>query len=238
MFAKPFRRAPFCWELRCRFFVAAAWVLGIGCLQRLSSLCITIFVLMFLLPFVGVSLNRIVRRLIFVVPFLVISFLTLLISDGFPITRNAFDFAVLTVVRILACLIAVSFVCTDDVRKHLAGFQALRLPEALTCTLFLAQRYVHLVAKELTATKNSLASRLFGAPTNLKTLNVYGQIVGGLAIKAIDRSEHIRKAMESRGFQGRLRMDDVDPIRRRDLVQSTVAILFLTAIVFVDHWGF
>ena len=231
------RRTPLCWELRCRFVVAVAWILGIGFLQRLSSLGILVLVMALLLPLVGVPLKRVARRLLFVAPFLVISFLTLSISDGFPITQNAFDFAALTVARIFTCLLAVSLISIDDVRKHLAGFRALRLPETLTSTLFLAQRYLHLVALELTATRNSLASRLFGASTGLKTMNVYGQIVGGLTIKAIDRSEQIRKAMESRGFQGRIRTDGADPIRKRDLFQSMAAILFLATILFADLWS-
>jgi cobalt/nickel transport system permease protein len=220
---------PLYWELRCRFVVATAWILGIGLLQRLPSLGIAMVAMLLLLPLVGVPLKRVVRRLLFVAPFLVISFFTLLIS------AKDFDFALLTATRILACLLAVSLVSIDDVRKHLAGFRALRLPETLTSTLFLAQRYVHLVALELIATKNSLASRLFAAPTSLKTMNVYGQIVGGLTIKAIDRSEQIRKAMESRGFQGRIRTDGADPIRKRDLVQSMAAILFLTVIFLAER---
>jgi len=233
-----FSRTPLCWELRCRLFVAVAWIVGIGFLQRLPSLALASLAMLLLLPLIDVPMKRIVWRLLFVAPFLTISFFTLLISDGLPVTAKAFDFAVLTVVRILACLSTVSLVSIEDVRKHLAGFRALRLPETLTSTLFLAQRYVHLVGRELAATRDSLASRLFDAPTSFRTMNVCGQIVGGLTIKAIDRSEQIHKAMASRGFQGRIRTDGVDPIRKRDFFLSAAAILFLTMILLADRWSF
>ena len=101
------RRAPLCWELRCRFVVAVVWILGIGLLQNVSSLGILMLFTALLLPLIGVPVQRIVRRLFYVTPFLMTSFFTLLISDGFPITPNAFGFAGLIVVRILACLLVV-----------------------------------------------------------------------------------------------------------------------------------
>lgn len=226
------------WELRSRYVVAFAWIVGITFMKHLSTITATCFFAFFFLMFLGISSKRIFRRLLYVLPFLSISFITLLFSDGWPITRAAMAFSLLVVARIVACVAIVHLVAFDDIRNHLNCFQALKCPNALTSTLYLTQRYVHVIARQYTAMRNALVSRLFSSPFQLKTLDIYGQMIGGMTIKTIDRSEQIRKAMESRGFYGKIPTEQPLSIRKSDCFKSFVAVLFLFFVLFAERQWF
>ena len=224
------------WELRCRFVVALVWILGIGVMQHPVTIIVSGFVLFFLLVCMVVPFRRMLRNVLVVFPFLFISFITLLFSDGIPVTQEALDFALLISLRMVACVLAVALVSGNDVQDYLNAFRAMKFPHVLTSTLFLTQRYVHVIARQLSSTRNALVSRLFSPRLRLKTFKIYGQIIGGMAIYAIDRSEHVRKAMESRGFHGQMRTGRALAIRRHDVLKSAVVLLLLAAILFVEKW--
>lgn len=224
-------------ELRCRFFVALAWILGIGAMRHPVTIIVSGVVLLVMLVGMVVPIKRVFRNLLIVFPFLTISFATLLISDGFPITREALDFALLISLRMTVCVLAVGLVSGSDVQVYLNAFHAMRLPHVLTSTLFLTQRYVHVIVRQFSSTRKALVSRLFSPRLRMKTFKIYGQIIGGMTIHAIDRSEFVRKAMESRGFQGRMHTGRAMPIRRRDVLKSAACVLLLAAILFAERWS-
>ena len=224
------------WELRCRFLVALVWILGIGVMQHPRLICAAGVVLLGMLIFIAVPISRVIRNLIIVSPFLVVSFITLSLSDGFPVSQNAVDFAALISLRMAVCVLPVCLVFGNDIQDYLNAFHAMRFPSALTSTLFLTQRYVHVIGRQFSVTIKSLASRLFSSRIRMKTFNVYGQIFGGLMIHAIDRSDHIHKAMESRGFHGKMRTGKAAPIRQYDVLKSVGAIVLLVAFLIVERW--
>ena len=226
------------WELRCRYAVTLAWIVGVTFMEHLPTLAATALLAILFLTGCGISPKRIFRRLLYAVPFLAISFVTLLLSDGWPITQAATQFALLLVARITACVIVIHLVAFDDIREHLNCFCVLKCPDMLTSTLFLTQRYLCVIGRQLGATRNALASRLFSPDLRTKTMNVYGQMVGGMTVRAIDRSEQVRKAMESRGFQGKIPTAKPLPIRKSDVLKSVVAILVLLIILIADKRWF
>jgi energy-coupling factor transporter transmembrane protein EcfT len=63
-------------------------------------------------------------------------------------------------------------------------------------------------------------------------------VIGGMTIKAIDRSEMIRQAMESRGFSGQIRTKATVPIRRADILKSVAVMLFFVLILIAEKWYF
>lgn len=223
------------WELRCRFLVALAWILGIGTMRHPVLIGVSGAILLGMLFHAVIPLKRILRNLLITFPFLLISFLTLSISDGFPVTKNAVEFALLISFRMTACVLAVGLVTGNDVRDYLNAFRAMKFPSTLIAVLFLTQRYVHVVGRQFSSTWKALVSRLFSPRFRMKTFRIYGQIVGGMTIHAIDRSEHVRKAMESRGFHGKLRTDQAAPIRWTDVLKSVSALLPLLAILFMER---
>jgi cobalt/nickel transport system permease protein len=162
----------------------------------------------------GVALRRLVKRVFLISPFMLVSFITLLISDGFLITENASGLAFLILCRVLVSVI---------------------MPDALTSTLFLTQRYVHLIRKEMKNMQNALASRLFKAKFRVQSLKIYGQTTGGMMVKAIDRSKHIQQAMMSRGFNGNIRTGKAPRITILDCVKSVAAILVIAAMTVADR---
>lgn len=225
------------WELRCRFVVALLWILGIGVMERPATIAVAGVILFVMLVCSTVCIKKVFRNFLMIFPFLLVSFATLSISDGFPITYEAVDFALLISLRMTASILAVGLVARNRVAEYLAAFQALRFPDSLTSTLFLTQRYVYAIGRQFSATRNTLVSRLFSPRLRMKTFKIYGQIVGGLTIHAIDRSEHVRKAMASRGFQGRMRTAPASPIRLSDILKSVFAVAILIFLLFVE-WYF
>ena len=223
------------WELRCRFLVAVVWVLGIGVMRQPATVAASGVVLLVMLLCTAVSVKRVLRNLLIVFPLLLISFVTLSISDGFPVTREAVDFAALIALRMTASVLAVGLVCGNDVHDYLNAFHAMRFPTVLTSTLFLTQRYVHVIGRQFSATRKALVSRLFSPKLRIKTFKIYGQIIGGMTIHAIDRSEHVRKAMESRGFQGQMPTMCPKPIHTSDVLKTLAAVLIFAAILFAER---
>jgi cobalt/nickel transport system permease protein len=225
------------WELRCRFFVVFFAMMGISLMQHPATIAITGGFMLLLSIFAGVTFRQIVRRLLIVFPFLLLTLITLLFSEGVPISQHAANVAVLISVRIIGCVLAILLVSVEEIRNVLAAFRAMGFPEILCCTLFLTQRYIHLIGCRWTAVRNAIVSRLFSASLRLKTFEVYGHIVGGMTVSAIDRSEQIRKAMESRGFQGKIPTRNALPIRRNDIFKTAAVIAVLTATLFADYYG-
>jgi cobalt/nickel transport system permease protein len=225
-------------ELRCRFFVAMTWVIGISFALHAVTILFSGCILTALFFRMNISRRYILRNLLIVLPFLTISFVTLLLSDGFPVTKEAAGFACLIATRMSVCLLAVNLVAGNNIHDYIAAFQSMRFPNSLTSTLFLTQRYIHVVGRQFSASRKALVSRLFSPRLRLKTLKIHAQIIGGMTLHAIDRSEHVRKAMESRGFQGRIRIGQAMPVRLRDVLESTLAVLPLLVILLVERWYF
>ena len=226
------------WELRCRYAVTLTWIVGVTFMEHLPTIAATGFLAIAFLTGCGISPKRVFRRLLYAFPFLAISFVTLAFSDGWPITREATQFALLLVARITACVVVIHLVAFDDIREHLNCFCALKCPDVLASTLFLTQRYLYVIGRQLGATRNALASRLFTPDFRAKSMNVYGQMVGGMTVRAIDRSEQVRKAMESRGFQGKIPTAKPVPMRKNDLLKSVAAIMVLIIILIADKRWF
>lgn len=221
--------------MRCRFLVALAWILGVGMMTHPAALAMAGMALLVMLVWQVVPLGRIFRNLLVVSPFLIVSFVTLSLSDGLPLTREALDFALLIFLRMSVCVLAVCLVTGNDVQDYLNAFRALKFPPVLVSTLFLTQRYVQVIGRQFSATRDALVSRLFSPRLRMKTFKIYGQIFGGMAIHAIDRSEHVRKAMESRGFHGRMRTGQATPIRSVDVWKSGAALLFLALLLLAER---
>lgn len=223
------------WELRCRYVVVFAWILGITVMERFSSIGTTCLLALTALAIPGVSWKRLLRRLGYVLPFLALSFVTLLFSDGWPISQDAAAFSGLIVFRIVACVLVAQLVAFDPVRAHLNCLRALRCPDVLAATFFLTGRYLDVIGRQWTATRGALVSRLFSPRLRTKSFEVYGHVIGGLTIKALDRSEQIRKAMESRGFHGKIPAQTPARAHRDDLLKSVLALSPLALILLAER---
>jgi len=223
------------WDLRLRFLVAFVWVLCVGIMENTYIILLAGVIAIAILLLLKVPVMCLFKRIFIITPFILITFLTLLISDGFPITADAFEFSILILCRVLTSVIVITIVSVDDIKNYLDSFASMGLSSALISTLFLAQRYVHLLNKELSSLRDALSSRLFKAKFGIRSMKIYGQIVGGMTVKAIDRSGHIQHAMMSRGFDGRVRTDKAPAINISDLFKSIAAMGTIIFLVFVER---
>jgi len=223
------------WDLRMRFLVTFVWVICVGIMADINVIMLTGIIAVVTLLILGIGLKRLIKRVSVIAPFMLIVFLTLLISDGFPITEEALEFSLLILCRLLVSVIIITMVSVDEINCYLDSFSSMKLPDALTSTLFLTQRYVHLIHRELKNLQNALNSRLFKAKFGIRSMKIYGQITGGMTIKGIDRSKHIQQAMMSRGFDGRVRTGKAPKISKADIVKSLAAIAVIVALTVIER---
>ena len=226
------------WDVRLRFFAVFIWLIGIGIAQSPIMLIVSAVIAIAASCAFKVPLSRMMKRIRIAVPFLCLSFLTLLLAEGLPVTTSAYTFALMIALRIAASLFALTLVSVEDIKVYLSGFSSMKLPAALTSTLFLTQRYVHLIFQQMASVKNALISRLFSPQVRLSTLRVYGQIIGGTMVKAIDRSESIKNAMVSRGFHGKVWTSRMPPIGWKDVLLTAICVLTAICGVCIDRWWF
>lgn len=107
----------------------------------------------------------------------------------------------------LGALAAVLLGATTDPSDLVAGLGRLRLPRQLVLILSFMLRYVEVVSGELRRMRVARESRGF-AGRGLRSWPVLASGAGALFVRSYERGERVHLAMLSRGFQGRVDLDD------------------------------
>ncbi len=82
------------------------------------------------------------------------------------------------------------------------AMQHLRVPAKLVQLFLFTVRYIAVLDQEQRQLRTALRVRAFEPGMNLHTLRTYGNLVGMLLVRALDRSERIHAAMRCRAFHG------------------------------------
>jgi cobalt/nickel transport system permease protein len=128
------------------------------------------------------------------------------------------------VVTVLALIALISTTRFNDL---LAGLQKMGLPNLLTAQLGFLYRYIFVLidrAHHILRARAGRKLRNLGFKRELKTASA---MLGSLLIRSLDSAENINTAMEARGFDTTWRTINKLKLRRRDLVFSFAAALFL-----------
>ena len=105
----------------------------------------------------------------------------------------------------------------------------------ITTVIYLAYRYGFLFIQEMQTTIRALKSRLFDARLGRYSLQIYGELSGGMFIKSINRSETVYRAMASRGFRGSMPVGAPGRIGRMDFLKAAVPPLFIIALILLEQ---
>jgi cobalt/nickel transport system permease protein len=129
--------------------------------------------------------------------------LVVLVAAGAPLSRGldgGFEFAAQIIVRaLLALSFMVTLVGTTPYDKLLGGLQRLGMPRTLVWVLAFMVRYMAVLADELARMRQAKAARSFRR--NWRTeLQVMGDFVGVLFVRAFERAERVYAAMCARGW--------------------------------------
>jgi len=104
------------------------------------------------------------------------------------------------------------------------ALQRLKLPNKLVQMIIFTYRYIFVVLDELGRMFMAARARGFKSGTNFRTLKTVGNLIGMLFVRSYERTEHIHRAMVSRGYDGTLRILDEFVLVKKDFLKAVLVI--------------
>jgi cobalt/nickel transport system permease protein len=157
--------------------------------------------------------RRLWRRLLHVEGFVLVLFATLpfAVPGASLFTLGPLSASVEGVARaaLVACKISASVLVIltvlGGIDTHRLGgaLRGLRLPEPLVRLFVLTARYVGVLREEAARLREAMRARAFRPGSNRHTWRSYGNLVGMLLVRALERARRVEEAMALRGYDGR-----------------------------------
>jgi cobalt/nickel transport system permease protein len=169
-------------------------------------------ILVFLAGISRLGAGYILRRMLVVVPFVIVVAIFLPFFDragsgGYSLGIGHVDSSGLLVLwnagakAVLGVLSMIILASTTTFPDMLAGFQRLRVPKVFVLVVSFMYRYSFVFLEELRRMQRAMESRNYRARWlwNLPTL---GRVLGSLFLRSYNRGERVYVAMVSRGYEG------------------------------------
>ena len=155
-----------------------------------------------------VGMGVIVRRLLPVLPFIVLvgifnpilDRVPLAIVEGVTITRGWVTFVAIILRGIFAVAAVTVVIEAVGFPSICNALRRLRVPKLFTEQLLFLHRYLFVIVDEAESMRQARLARS-GGKRGLR-LKVWGTLIGSLMIRTIDRAERIYGAMLARGYRG------------------------------------
>lgn len=188
---------------------------AVAAVSQLGSLTVsaTAFGLALLLAALAGADPRLWRRLVHVEGFMLLLFVTLpftmqgpVVAALGPLTASStgIERAAVIALKVSASVTVLSVLIGDlDPARLGATLHALRVPERFTRLFVMTARYVALIREEARRLNESMRARGFRAGSNRHTWRSYGNLMGMVLVRALDRAERVEEAMLCRGYVGR-----------------------------------
>ena len=100
-------------------------------------------------------------------------------------------------------LFILSLLATAEPDRLGAALRSMRAPEKLVRMLVLTLRYLHLIRDETRRLHEAMRARAFTPRSNRHSWNSYGNLIGMVLLRALERAGRVDEAMRCRGFAGR-----------------------------------
>ena len=161
--------------------------------------CILLYPLI-LFMFGKVPVKFIFKKVLFVLPIILgVSVINLIIDFSY----SEIYFSILLLFKCTFALAgALLLIVTTGINSLAFGLKKLKIPDILIMQILMLHRYIILMMEECYRVKSAYELRMPGK--KYMTIKDYGQIIGQMLLKTIDRSEKVYEAMKLRGFQGDL----------------------------------
>ena len=211
-----------------KIIVTIIYVIKVISMKQFIISDITCIVLYPLILFkVGkVPIKFIVKKIIFILPIILgLSVINLIIDFSY----SEIYFSLLLLFKCTFALIgALLLIVTTGVNNLAFGLKKLKIPNILIMQILMLYRYIILMMEEFYRVKSAYELRTLGEKS--MTMKDYGQIVGQMLLKTIDRSEKVYEAMKLRGFEEDLYINSNKKAGCIDflyLIICTVILIFL-----------
>lgn len=225
------------WEVRTKIVTCFLSAFGIIALQEPVLLSLAFICLFVCTITMGFSGKFILSKLALLTPFLAIMTLPIILADGIFTSIDGYLFALTLSLKALnALLLMIIMVLSQQLQVFLTGLGHMHLPPFFVSILFLSMRYTFLLWEKLKNFHKFLLARLFKASCHKYTFKIYGDIIGSMLVKSIDRSEKVYQAMISRGFSGTLPVSNPAPITKFDFLKSLSFINFIILLHLIEKW--
>ena len=192
-----------------------------------------------------VPLIHVLRRSLVILPFLAIAALSIPFFSRAAEARNAvtgahpgwivFQGIALKSFISVSSLILLS--ATTPFPSFLSALRKLRTPRVLISLMSFTYRYLFLMIEEFERMVRARDARCYGGGWLWQT-KVVGRMVGTFFVRSYERAERVYHAMTSRGFDGRVPVEDARPMRLKDylFVLMSVGLLVGCRIFLSSGW--
>ena len=185
-----------------KIIVTIIYVIKVLSIKQFIISDITSIVLypLILFKFGKVPVKFILKKVLFILPLILgLSVINLIIDFSY----SEIYFSVLLLFKCIFTLIgALLLMVTTGINNLAFGLKKLKIPNILIMQILMLHRYIILMMEECYRVKSAYELRTLGEKS--MTMKDYGQIVGQMLLKTIDRSEKVYEAMKLRGFDGDL----------------------------------
>lgn len=198
-------------DLRLRLVAALAVIVCIASLHTLA-IAMIMAALSALLFALGQPDRRLWRRLLHVEGFLLLLFISLPFTiDGAPLFHlgpltasiDGLARAALVAAKVSASVLVLTTMLGDVEPSRLgSALHSLHVPERLSRLFVMTVRYTALLREEARRLNDAMRARGFRPRSNRHTWRSYGNLMGMLLVRALDRAERIDEAMLCRGYAG------------------------------------
>ncbi len=226
------------WDTRAKIIGMIVFIFGIVSLNSLSMVLISFGMSLLAVSTTKIPFSFIFSRAKWVLPFLAFIFIGLLLGRGLENLADSMYFgSVVSLKALTSITITILVIGTQSIEEFLKGLARLRVPKTIISILFLSYRYVYLYREVFINTYRAILSRGFDNKFSLQTLKVYGEVIGAMFIKALDRSEIVYKSMESRGFNGSIPINNsLKKLSSMDIFKTTGVVVVTFLLLSLD-WG-
>ena len=192
----------------------------------ISDIICIVFYPLILFIFGKVPVKFIFKKVLFVLPVILgLSVINLIIDFSY----SEIYFSILLLFKCTFALVgSLLLMVTTGINNLAFGFKKLRIPNILIMQILMLYRYIILMMEEFYRVKSAYELRSLGEKS--MTMKDYGQIIGQMFLKTIDRSEKVYEAMKLRGFEGDLYINSDKRARYFDflyLIIFSVILIFL-----------
>jgi cobalt/nickel transport system permease protein len=148
---------------------------------------------------------------------------------GFTYSRQGLHQALVILLRCNAALLMfTALIATMEAVTLAHALDKLRCPSKLVHLFMFTLRYLTVLEEEYHQLRQSMTLRGFRPRLHIHTLRTYGNLVGMMLVRALDRSERIMEAMLCRGYSGKFYTLRHYALSARDVI-ALVTILAVAA---------
>lgn len=183
----------------------------------------------------GISYGRVFLSSLWVLPFVgligifnpFIDCQPVSLGYGIVIARGWITFVSILVRGLLSMQAVIILLGSTGFIRICDGLRRLGVGRIITTQLMMVYRYAGVLVSEAIVMKQARQARGFGRDSF--PLSVWGQLVGQLLLRTVDRADRIHRAMVSRGFDGTVRVQSRLSWQGRDtfFLVGSIAVLLL-----------